>query len=281
MSDLITHWAVFDDARRLAAFDPRIEPLFLDILNETADVARLGALSRGGNWWTGQILRAARENQTPDDARWRQKLAYGLGGLLHYPADFEFKALMKRLVKEVPGATTREVYAYQDCHVFREVYASGQEQPFSPHFLAPNDTEAGRELELLVRALFQRALLSSHTLAPDRANFDGWLDNLLDKVQPLYVDVGLYVAVWNAPDPQKIAAYEIETAFYGADDLMIQLARRAGNGGQISQSELDEALQNPGQSGYARALMLGVQVLRDATRFWRGETDETPDVSQG
>ena len=36
-----------------------------------------------------------------------------------------------------------------------------------------------------------------------------------------------------------------------------------------------------GASGYARCLKMGVEVLRQASRFWRGETDETPDVSQG
>ena len=281
MSDLLTHWAVFDDARRLANCDSHVEPLFVDILNETDDIARLGALSRGGNWWTGQILRATRADQKPGEARWRQKIAYALGGLLHYPADYKYKPLMKRLVKEIEGANTREVYAYQDCHVFREVYGSGQDAPFSPHFLAPNSSETGRELERFVRALFQRSLLSSHTLAPDRQNFDEWLDNLLDKVQPLYIDVGLYVSVWSDPDPAKIAAYEVETTFYGKDDAIIRLARRIQNGESIEQSELDKVLAAPGASHYAECLQIGVRVLREATQFWRGETDQTPDVSQG
>lgn len=281
MSDLITHWAVFDDGRRLASVDAQVEPLFQEVLGETADIARLGALSRGGSWWTGQILRATKEIQQPKDKRWRQKLGYALGGLLHYPADYKYKPLMKRLVKEVEGATQREVYAYQDCHVFREVYGSGSQAPFSPHFLAPNAGEAGRELEQFVRALFQRSLLSSHTLSPDRQNFDAWLDNLLDKVQPLYIDVELYVGVWDNPDPAKVKAYEIETTFYGADDPIIQLARRIQNGESVGQSELDATLEHPGQSHYAECLHLGVGVLREATRFWSGQTAVPPDVSQG
>ena len=281
MSDLLTHWAVFDDARRLAAQDAQVEPFFNEILDETADVARLGALSRGGNWWTGQILRAARAHPQPDDARQRQKIGYALGGLLHYPADYKYKPLMKRLVREIPGATTREVYAYQDCHVFREVYGGGKDAPFSPHFLAPNDSAQGRELERFVRALFQRSLLSSHTLDPDRQNFDAWLDHLLDKVQPLYIDVELYVGVWQNPDPAKIKAYEIETTFYQKDDAIIRLARRIQNGENIEQTELEKVLVHPGASDYAECLKMGVEVLREATRFWRGQTDETPDVSQG
>lgn len=279
MSDLLTHWAVFDDARQLANHDAHVEPILLDVLNNEADIARLGALSRGGNWWTGPVLRAARQHQQPDTKRWRQKLAYGLGGLLHYPADFIFKPVMKRLVKA--GGETREIYAYQDCYIFRQVYGAGHEEPFSPHFLAPNGSDTGRQLELFVRALFQRSLLSSHTLAPDRADFDGWLDNLLDKIQPLYIDVNLYVNVWRNPDPAKRKAYEIETNFYQADDAIIALARRAQTGETIAQDDLDAALANPGASDYAGAVQLGVGVLREATQFWRGQTDETPDVSQG
>ena len=96
MSDLLTHWAFFDDARRFLRHDDQIEPLLLEILNESNGVARLGALARGGPWWCERILRAARENPQSDDPRWRQKLGFGLGGLIHFPADYEFKTADRR-----------------------------------------------------------------------------------------------------------------------------------------------------------------------------------------
>ncbi len=46
MSDLLTHWAVFDDSRRLATHDARVEPLFNRLLTEKSDYARLGAMAR-------------------------------------------------------------------------------------------------------------------------------------------------------------------------------------------------------------------------------------------
>ena len=44
MSDLLTHWAIFDDARRLLRIDSHIEPLLREIVDETESIARLGAL---------------------------------------------------------------------------------------------------------------------------------------------------------------------------------------------------------------------------------------------
>ena len=179
------------------------------------------------------------------------------------------------------GLSKREVSAYFDCHVFRHVYMQGDEEPFTRFLLAQNATQPGREMEAFVYALFQRALLSSHTLAPDKANFDEWMDNLLDQIQPFTIDIELYVDVWANPDSQKIEALEVETTFYRAEDAIIQMARALQNGGNASQTEIDAALENPGTSGYATGLRMCVEIMRQASRFWRGESDETPDVSQG
>ena len=279
MSDLLTHWALFDDARRLLHFDSHVDPLLLEILDETERVARLGALARGGTWWTGRILRAARDDQKPANARWRQKLGFGLGGLLHFPADYEFKPMIGAMMSKT-GLSKREVSAYFDCHVFREVYASGDAQPFTRFLLAQNATQPGREMEAFVYALFQRALLSAHTLAPDKENFDEWMDNLLDQIQPFTIDIELYTDVWANPDAAKIEALEVETSFYRAENSLIQLAKRAREGGAVAHSELDEALRNADASGYPNALRMCVEIMREASAFWRGQTDETPDVGQ-
>lgn len=59
MSDLLTHWPVFDDARRLAAHDADVEPLFKRVLDEKHQLARLGALARGGSKWMPHIIQSA------------------------------------------------------------------------------------------------------------------------------------------------------------------------------------------------------------------------------
>ena len=279
MSDLLTHWALFDDARRLLHFDGHVDPLLLEILDETEGVARLGALARGGTWWTGRVLRAARADQKPGEARWRQKLGFGLGGLLHFPADYEFKPMIGAMMRAT-GLSKREVSAYFDCHVFREVYASGDEEPFTKFLLSQNATQPGREMEAFVYALFQRALLSAHTLAPDKDNFDDWMNNLLDQIQPFTIDIELYSGIWANPDAKKIEALEVETSFYRADNALIRLARRAQSGGKATQAELDEALRRADASGYSNALRMCVEIMREASAFWRGQTDETPDVGQ-
>ena len=102
-----------------------------------------------------------------------------------------------------PDSPIHDVSAYYDTHVFRKVYLAGQEEPFNRFLLADNVTEPGQALEEFVFALFQRALLASHTLAPDEDDLDGWLDNLIARVQPLYVDVRTFVRVWQGHLPDR------------------------------------------------------------------------------
>lgn len=302
MSDLLTHWAVFDDSRRLAGCDPRMEPFFNRLLDEHREPARLGGITRYGSQWVPHILKsaAADRDAAESDEQARQRIAFALGGILHFPADQIFKPLMSELAQAdwdsthhlMRGRTPnpdavqdkvsiREISAYYDCHVFRKVYLTGHEEPFSRFFVEENATEPGRELEAFIRALFQRALLASHTLNPDMNDFDGWLNKVLSKIQPLYIDIGLYVSVFHHPDPQKMDAYQVETAFYRDEDPVIRLSRAVQGGHQPDSDELDAAVDSPeNRSGYATCLSMGVRLMREASAFWRGEVPEPPDVKQ-
>ena len=100
------------------------------------------------------------------------------------------------------------------------------------------------------------------------------------QIQPFTVDIELYVDIWRNPDPQKIKDLEVETTFYRESDPIIMKARELQRGGDITQTEIDELIENPGASGYATGLRMCLEKIREASQFWRGETDATPDVSQ-
>ncbi len=308
MSDMLVHWAIFEDARRLAQQDPRIEPLFARLLQEQREIARLGALSRGGLRFVPHIFDAARAEwanaagSSVDglSERMGQKLAYALGGITHYAADHTLKPIMSRLAKTEWNAThnamqagdqsaealqnaaaIREISVYYDVYVFRQVYLAGQEEPFSRFLLAGNASQPGQALEEFVRALFQRALLSSHTLSPDKEHFDAWLDALLDQVQPLYLDIALYTRVFTAPDPAKMAAYSVTGEFYQAADPLVLAARAAQRGETVTLETLDRALAPEANAGgYGRALALALNRLREASQYWKGERSEFIDLKQ-
>lgn len=294
MSDLLTHWAVFEDCRRLAGHDEGVEPLFREMIEAEREWARLGAITRGGNRWMPAILarardRWAREEERPD---LRRKVAFALGGLTHQACDHVMKPLMseragadwdtthymmqhgQREGEKVAPVSIREVSAYYDTHVFRQVYLSGQEEPFNRFLLAANDSGPGRALEEFARALFQRALLSSHTLNPDRDDIDGWLDRLFARVQPLYIDIALYTDIFARPDPVKMERYGVETAFYHAGDPAIAAARALQRGEAVGAGRVRAALAaGANASGYGRALEIGLAYLRNGAAFWRGEVD--------
>jgi hypothetical protein len=295
MSDLLTHWGVFEDCRRLAGVDGCVVPTLAAAMNEQREVARLGALSRSGATFVPTLLESLRPRAEAlgGDERLQQKLAYALGAVTHYGADEVLKPLMShrasadwhRAHEEMkagkPATSVREISAYYDCHVFRKVYLAGQAEPFSEQFLSANATEPGRALEQFVRALFQRALLSSHTLAPDAADIDAWLDNLLDLVQPLYVDIELYVRVFANPDPTKAEQFGVTTVFYRQDDPAVVLARRVQTGQDVTQAEIDQAVApEANRGGYGHAVALSMQRLREASAWWDGTGDALPDIRQ-
>jgi hypothetical protein len=297
MSDLLTHWGVFEDCRRLALLDERVDPLLARVMHEEREFARLGAIARSGATFVPHVLQAAREayRQDAEAGLPRRKLAFALGGITHYAADVIMKPLAKSRTQadwnkahhrmqhgdSAPDSPIREISAYYDTHVFRKVYLAGQEEPFNRFLLAENETDPGQALEEFVFALFQRALLASHTLAPDKDDLDSWLDNLIARVQPLYVDVRTFVRVFAAPDPDKMRAYGVEDAFYLEDDPAIRVARSAQAGQTIPAAELTAALDEAANtSGYAKAVCRGVQRLCKASAFWRGECKTTPDLQQ-
>ncbi len=305
MSDLLTHWAVFEDMRRLAAHDAKVCSAFSTALEQETDIARLGALSRGGLRWIPALLARYRAatGVTPDDpVNARRKLAFALGGIAHYAADLLMKPLMSRvaqadwhaahaaLQREGAGGpraqvkvSIREVSAYYDCHVFRAVYGDGVEPPFTPDrfLLAANTGDAAHALESFVRALFQRALLSCHTLAPPSDDVEPWLDRLFALLQPLYVSLELYARVYAAPDPAKMAVYEVETSFYRADDPAVRAARRAQRGERLAEADLEALLaENANRGAYGQAVALALRRLREGSAYWEGKTEIPPDVRQ-
>lgn len=296
MSDLLTHWAVFEDCRRLAQLDPAVAPLFRELIHSERDFARLGAITRGGNRWIPTILRWAREwwDAPAHPASAGRKVAFALGGLTHAACDRLMKPLlsycartdwntahhrMQDRLADSPGgieeAAIQEISAYYDTYVFRQVYLSGQEEPFNRFVLVANETAPGQALEEFVRALFQRALLSCHTIVPDQEHVLEWLDRLTMLLQPFYLDIDLWARVFRAPDPAKMERYLVETVFYRTVDPAIQVARALQRGEAVSTAQVQRALE-PGanESRYGQALETGIRYLRAASAFWRGAIDE-------
>jgi hypothetical protein len=293
LSDMLTHWATFDDCRRLAQIDERIASDFRDVIETEAEEARFGTLTRGGSQWMEPTLRNARErwNERESRERNRRNVAFVLGGLIHQACDRVMKPILSEAAnvdwseimaamqasKQVQEARkdditrTQQASAYFDAEVFRQVYLGGKEAPFSRYFMSdvsPDDDA----VERVIRAMFQRTLLSSHTLKPDSEHMEEWLDNLFERVQLLPVKVSRWLHAYNHADPRKAEAFGINTSFYRPDDPAIQAARVLQSG-QLPDAGLKRAVLEEGAStcAYGDVLQTGLAYLRAASAFWRGE----------
>ena len=59
MSDMLSHWAIFEDCRKIAALDEKFDAGLTEVIEKQLEYARLGTVSRGGNRWMQPIMARA------------------------------------------------------------------------------------------------------------------------------------------------------------------------------------------------------------------------------
>ena len=301
MSDMLTHWGLCDDSLRLMKADERVERAFVQAADRQIEVVRLGACTRHGSKWMHPLLADAR-------ARWDdpmahpnvdKKLAWAVGGITHQACDTVAKpylsvhagsewGLTHNVLMQTDSARGREdevdtvavqtCSAYCDVQIFRKVYLSGEAEPFTQLFLADLG-DAGRRFEALIGTMFQRALLSAHTFKPpqphDDTRFLAWFDNLLDYVQPLYLDTSIWVKAFTDPDPALMEKFAIESKFYLDDDPAIAVARALQSGETVPQTTVEAATADGvNQSMFGQGLELSLRYLRNGTDYWQGRAEK-------
>ncbi|HEY6256275.1 MAG TPA: hypothetical protein VIY51_10840 [Xanthobacteraceae bacterium] len=294
MSDMLTHWAAFEDCCRLGQLDERIESVFRAALVQQREAGRLGTLTRLGAKWMQPMLEGVRDKWSASsrDPKLQRNLGFVLGGLIHQATDNVMKpplsraasgtwSQMQAYLRGTPGTppvspqvveAAHEYSAYLDAEVFRQVYLDGGADPFSEFFMAKLSPK-GEAFEEFVRALFQRSLLSVHTLNPTVDHMEDWLENLFRTVQPSFVGIDRWVRVYNQPDPQKIEAFGVRTSFYRPDDPPIRVARALQRGEPVD-AAARQAVFAEGTHAcyYGHILQTGLDYLRKASQFWRGES---------
>lgn len=300
MSDMLTHWAICDDSLRLMKADGRVDRAFVEASAKQTQVVRLGACTRGGSDWMHPLMAEAKARWADPDAHPEvdKKLAWAVGGITHQACDTVAKpylsvhagsewSLTHGVLIGRPNARGREhevdpvamqtCSAYCDVHVFRKVYLSGGEDPFTTLFLGDHG-KAGDVFEAFVNTMFQRSLLSAHTFKPPQphsdAAFMAWFDHMMEYVQPNYLDTSHWVKAFNDPDPALMEKYAIETKFYLDDDPIIEVARALHAGKSVAQDSLEAAsAPDTNQSMYGQGLELSLRYLINGTDYWQGKAD--------
>lgn len=281
MSENITHTGVVDDCLRLMTAATTFCPAFHEAAEAHRDMAHLGCMTRAGDRCNPGLLTTFREHwvtRAPAD-NLEAKLAFVLGWLCHRAADRQVKPIFRRF--HPPETRTEKPTAcsiYQDAHVFRMIYAAGQEPPYHPamfgdDFKALSETINVEGMQDLVHILLRRALIEMHTLIPDVDEPEHWIGQFYSRKQQFYVDLVRYDKAINDPDPEKVKTYIVEDNFYDADDPIINAARRLQHGEAISPEDVDAAIKAGGASHYAQALMIGMRYLQAASDFFTSDME--------
>jgi hypothetical protein len=279
MSENITHTAVVDDCLRLMKAGTTFVPAFHQAAEAHWDMARLGCMTRAGDRCNPGLLATFRERwagRKPEE-HLEAKLAFVLGWLCHRAADRQVKPIFRRFhPPETRTEKPTECSIYQDAHVFRVIYAAGQEPPYHPAmfgdaFETLAETVNVEGIQDLAHALLRRVLIEMHTLIPDVAEPESWIDNLYNLKQQFYVDLERYDKAINDPDPEKVKTYIVEDNFYDEDDPIVDAARRLQDGEAVGPEDVDAAIEAGGASHYAQALMLGMKYLQAASDFFTSD----------
>jgi hypothetical protein len=292
MSEHITHTVVQDDCVRIARHAPAICDAFKHCLTKHADIARMGAVTISGDKFTVKLLTEARERwakRKPGDLV-EEKLAFVLGWRCHLAADRQFKPIYRQLDPEhyannggkVMDDGPSDVSIMHDVMVYREIYGSGTEDPFSPASMDFRlESHPAAQLvnvahtESLLVAMWQRSLLGLHLFTAREESPEAWLKTCFERWEPFEVDIDQYAKAYHRTPPDHIRRFIVDNNFYNAADPIIALARSIQRG-QIDRSiNIDAAVKAAAtQSQYAQALRRGYLYLIAANEYFEGRIDE-------
>jgi hypothetical protein len=278
MSENITHTALCDDCLRLLQASPDICDTFKKVAAEHHDFARLGGITRKGDWFTVDLLEHLQEHwaaRKPEDLLER-KLAFVLGWLSHRAADRRFKPVYRELCPNSTEEPT-ECGVYHDAYIFRHLYMNDPESPYNHAIFErqmqslPAATKLNTsQLIDLARTLVQARLIELHTVIPDSSDIHGWLENLHHAQQKWRVDLDRYAAAIAAPDPDKVRAFIDEITFYAEDDRVVATARCLQNGRAIEPKAFRESLEAEPAGQYGQALKMAFEYALAAGEFFIG-----------
>lgn len=283
MSENITHTAVTDDCRLLCLNSPDICEAFKECLRAHHDICRLGGVTRSGGGFMPVLLEQYSKqwaNRQSSDVL-EQKLAFVLGWHFHRAADLQMKGVFKAAdggCKEDPT----DCSVYHDAFMFRELYACGHAEPYSPISLEapPRSMPAVSMVDVdavedLFRSFWQRALIGLHTFIPDQDDINGWMERLFKTRQEFYVDIRRYAEAFCNPDPDKTKRFIHDVNFYNPADPLIALARSLKTETPDSPIALAEPIElAASQSQYAQALRKGYLYVQAGSAYFEGKIDQ-------
>ena len=283
MSENITHTALLDDSLRLLRLHPATTPVVREAAVHHRDLARLGSITRHGDLFTLDLLEKFRQRRQrghyadADQAR----LAFVLGWLTHRAADRQMKVVFRRIDPD-SSKRPRDASVYHDAFCFREVFALGHATAdYHPALfedrlasLAGSRLAPVEALEEVVHVLVQRALIELHTLIPDPADIEGWIDRLRAAQQTFHVDRHRYARALLAPDPELWHRFIVEDNFYDREEPIIAAARAIQRDEALDPQRVAQAVGQNAASQYAQALHLSMSYLLAACDFLDGKASD-------
>lgn len=282
MSEHITHIAVFEDAARLALHSGKLAAPLASSLKNNWRIGRLGACTRSGDAFSVGLLKKWREEWPgkPED-RLEHKMAFLLGWRCHQAGDRRFKPVYREVQPEHYAAKAAaggesdppsDATIYHDAVIFREVYGSGTQDPFTPSTL---DYSVDDTVERVFRSSWHRTLLSGQKFLKDDGDAEAWLKLLFARIEPFNVNPKQYAAAFHDPDPSWLYRFIEAPNFYNRTDPVVRLARSIQQGKPDTSIDVEKAVTGwKGQCQYAQSVAMGYDMMMATTEFFERKIEE-------
>jgi len=280
LSEQVTHLALADDVRLLSVASPRVCEDVKGSLREHQDKMRLGALTRGSEGFAGAMVKVLREGKTKRKKGDGEKLAFCIGTMAHRAVDRMMKPIFES--QSADGKCNwQDISVYHDVFLFDRIYGRGRKEPYAAGALEPRygfPSAAGVDAERVeeyFRVMFQRAMLSAHTLIPDMSDPEGWMEKVFGRVQEMTLDVGRYHRALTNPDEEIFGRAIVDVNFYDDGDPLIALLRDLREGAEVEGDEfMLRCRSRDHDSLYARGAAKGYGYVQVTSEYWSGEARE-------
>ena len=279
MSEYIVHTALMQDCFNLLLKTSWLCPDFQYAIKKERAFGEAASTTKSGDVYTWRIMEDLRLRWTEQNAcELASLLAFVLGWVSHRAADRQMKPVFRAAVDpETKKSVGNDCTLYNEAEILRTYYLDQSDNPYKDTFDLLNNTFSFSGVDLismqkLFHGMLQMAFMRMHTIKPaldyDIAGIKKWIGKIYDLLQEFKINLELEATILVNPDPEKYKKYILDTNFFNHNDPLIHAAKAIRKKENISEKEVECAIDAPQTSDYAIALQTALRYVRACNDYF-------------
>ncbi len=279
MSEHLVHSAILNDSLLLIERMDSVAPSLKALLARYHRFALLGCVTVSGDSFSYRLLEQFKREAGMADPYLGAKTAFVIGWVSHRACDRVMKVIWKeaafkgRGTDVDPNISPYECSVYHEAEAYRRYFEADAEYTLALFPDAMDGFAKGFAQDtayMLVQGSFAANLLNIQTV-PDTLDDQPRFEELCQRAQKFYVDLGRYRRAIAEPDPENEQAFLKGINWYDDNDPILAAVRAIRSGETLSSGDVTDAVNAPAESRYAHALALSMQYILSAEHYLRDD----------